>query len=427
MALKLSDSNLWGQADPALAATRQPAGHGSAFAPTQQPAAPTSPPARQVGATTHVTPAGGRYERLALLGEGGMGRVERVRDCDLLREVAVKHLHPELLQKSGSLEQFLWEARVTAHLDHPNIVPVHDLGVTPDAELFFTMKLVRGATLESLISEARSSDVERFGLTRRLRLFLQLCNAVSFAHSRGVLHRDLKPSNLMVGEYGEALVTDWGLALALAGTASDGLRGAMPGGLERQSAGTPLYMSPEQAAGQTLDTRSDIYSLGVILYELVALRSPYRAANLQQLLQELKSGKVEPLTRVAPLTTTSLAAVVAKAMALQPEQRYATVTALADDVERVLEGRTPSAESASLVRRAARYYVARDPGMSKLRVVDIDQWAFSAALLGAGCAVLLARWFTPRPRIGWLLLLGALLISLPPTVRWLRLRRAARG
>jgi serine/threonine-protein kinase len=111
--------------------------------------------------------------------------------------------------------QFLWEARVTALLDHPNIVPVHDLGLTPEGELFMTMKLVCGATLEAVIVEAREAGADGLNLTRRLRMFLQLCNAVSFARARGVLHRDLKPANVMVGEFGEVLVTDWGARAAL--------------------------------------------------------------------------------------------------------------------------------------------------------------------------------------------------------------------
>jgi serine/threonine protein kinase len=407
--LRLTDALGATTTDPSLARTEQ------------QAAATGEPPHTAVSAAPAL-----RYEQLGLLGEGGMGRVERVRDRDLLREVALKHLRPELLHDPDSLEQFLWEARVTASLDHPNIVPVHELGVSPAGELFFSMKLVHGATLESLIANARESRGAYVSRNKRLRLFLQLCNAVSFAHSRGVLHRDLKPSNVMVGEYGETLVTDWGLAVPLPGPAGEPWRELMPAGLSLKSAGTPLYMSPEQAVGETLDARSDIYTLGVILYELVALRGPYRARSVAEVLSEIVKGLAVPLARAAPSASSSLACVVHKAMAFEPAQRYQSATELARDLEQVLEGQTPDAEQISLLTRAARYYVARDPAMAHLRVVDIDQWAFSAMLVGAGVAVLTSRWYSSTPRLGWLLLLAACLLSLPPTLRWLRLRRQAR-
>src|SRR6185503_7884244 len=189
---------------------------------------------------------GPRYELVRELGEGGMGHVEHARDRDLLRDVAVKLLRPELLGDAAMLDQFLWEARVTAHLDHPNIVPVHDVGRV-DENVFFTMKLVRGATLESVL------DGPELPMPRRLRVFHQICSAIAFAHARGVLHRDLKPSNVMLGEFNEVIVTDWGLALPLDNEAGRAIAELMPPSLRAISAGTPAYMSPEQARGDALD------------------------------------------------------------------------------------------------------------------------------------------------------------------------------
>lgn len=366
-----------------------------------------------------------RYETLGLLGEGGMGRVERVRDRDLLREVAVKRLLPELLANTKLLRQFLWEARVTAYLDHPNIVPVHDLGVTPEGHLYFTMKLVKGRTLEQELEKVREAgEVEsELLVNRRLRLFLQLCNAVSFAHSRGVLHRDLKPANVMVGEYGEILVTDWGIAVPLPDESGDALRALLEEASVGVSAGTPLYMSPEQVRGDAVDGRSDIYTLGVILYELVALRSPFDAKTVPTLLKQVTEGDSIPLRTAYPKATTAVAAVVAKAMALDPASRYAAVRELVADVETVLDGRTPSAEAAPMATRLARFYQGRDPGTSRMRVIDLDLWMVSSHFFGAGFFLLFSA-LVPVPWVWfWVFLLAGGLVAIKPTLSWWKLRR----
>jgi serine/threonine protein kinase len=369
-----------------------------------------------------ATTSEARYEWVALLGEGGMGRVERLRDRDLLRDVAVKHLLPELRGDADLLGQFLWEARVTAYLDHPNIVPVHDLGVTGDGQLYFTMKFVRGATLEDKLDELRAGRGDELTRNRRLRLFLQLCSAVAFAHSRGVLHRDLKPANVLLGEYGEVLVGDWGLAVPLPGQDGQDVRVVMPEGIKAQSAGTPSYMSPEQARGEALDPRSDVYTLGVILYELVSLTRAFEGPTVAAILAKVVSGEHASLLEVAPNVSTSMASVVAKAMALDPEKRYEDVAALAREVETVLDGRTPDAEHASYATQFHRYYKARDPGMSRLRVVDVDMWMASAMLLGAGIAVLVALFLAPRWWMVAAALVASLVVGYRPTVRWLKLR-----
>ena len=351
---------------------------------------------------------GPRYELVRALGEGGMGRVEHARDRDLRRDVAVKLLRTELLGDAAMLDQFLWEARVTAHLDHPNIVPVHDVGRLEE-NVFFTMKLVRGATLESAVSAATP-------IKRRLRLFHSICNAVAFAHARGVLHRDLKPSNVMVGEFGEVLVTDWGLALPLDTDAGRAIAALMPASLRAISAGTPAYMSPEQARGEPLDERSDVFSLGVMLYELVALAPPFQAESAPALLAKVLRGDARPLRDAVPDVSSSIVAVVEKAMATDRDARYASVAALADDVERLVDDLTPAAEHASMLTRAARWYAGRDPKMSRLRVMDVDVMVGGGFFMGLGIAVLFFRGTSDW--VGWAWMAAGVLAWLPPMARW---------
>ncbi len=373
------------------------------------------------GAMAAGTSSGMRYEWIASLGEGGMGRVARVRDRDLLRDVAIKQLLPELRESRRLLEQFLWEARVTAHLDHPNIVPVHDLATAPDQQLYFTMKLVRGASLESAIARWREDEAphDRAKVHRRLRLFLPICNAIAFAHARGVLHRDLKPANVLLGEYGEVLVGDWGLAIPF-GDRGRELAAIAPSWIAAQSAGTPAYMSPEQVEGAALDERSDVYTLGIILYELVSLRGAVRGSSVEEVLAKVRRGEIAPIASAMPACSSALEAIVAKAMSLAPDERYESVSALAEDIEAVLDGRTPTAETVSLPARAARYYLGRDPAMSRLRVMDIDFWTASAFFAGGAASAYFARTTTPY---WWALAIAAALLGWPPTARWIRLRR----
>ena len=261
-----------------------------------------------------------RYESLGLLGRGGMGSVHRVRDRRLGRTLALKIIHAQALNRPGLVSRFLEEAQATAQLQHPNIVPVYDMGEMPDGRVWFTMQEVTGETLEQAIR--RRNDVpdeheaaRRSGWTlRRLVAALaQICDAMDYAHRRGVVHRDIKPANIMLGAHGEVLVLDWGLAKIFdrpdsvwtsAATAADSVRtarGTMSVFQTRAGAvaGTPAYMSPEQANGdlESIDARTDIYALGALLYELLAGRAPYTGHDGLAVLEMVRAG---PPSRLQP-------------------------------------------------------------------------------------------------------------------------------
>ncbi|PRP97604.1 Serine/threonine-protein kinase PknD [Enhygromyxa salina] len=322
------------------------------------------------GEGVSLSESASRYEHLRLLGRGGMGQVDQVWDHDLMRKLAVKRLHPERAGSSLALRQFLWEARVTAHLDHPNIVPVHDLGIDEKGELYFTMKFVHGTSLDELLgalarvekaaAEGREPtpvdeiiSAEHLTQLRRVRLFIDLCQAIDFAHQRGVLHRDLKPANVMIGQYGEVLIMDWGLAQPLPGPNGEGLRELLPelvcDSQPGRPSGTPRYMSPEQVMGRPLDERSDIYALGVILYELMTLSSPYSATEVTRLLLQVSEAKIRPLTAMGPSVPDALINVVNRALAHDPDDRYPTVRALTEDIEAVLDGFGPGLQPGSSI------------------------------------------------------------------------------
>jgi eukaryotic-like serine/threonine-protein kinase len=254
----------------------------------------------------------GRYEDLGLLGKGGMGEIRKIRDMDLNRSLAMKIIHPKMLKVPSIVSRFIEEAQVGAQLQHPSIIPVHEIGTLPDGRFFFTMKEIKGRDFSEAIREvhsAASGDLWQasprgWSFQRLIGVFLQACSAVAYAHSKGVIHRDLKPGNIMLGAFGEVLVVDWGIAkikgriehsvdddwtsFVVTDRAKDNIFNTQFG----QVAGTPAYMSPEQAMGQTdqIDHRSDIYSLGAILYEILTGREPFTGQSGQHVLQQVMSG-----------------------------------------------------------------------------------------------------------------------------------------
>lgn len=284
--------------------------------------------------------SGTPYRFAGALGRGGMGAVYLVEDTRLGRRVAMKVL--DVPDRSGELEaRLLREARVLAQIEHPGIVPVHDVGSLADGRVFYTMKNVEGRRLDEWAASAAS-------LAERLRLFEKICEPVAFAHSRGVLHRDLKPPNVMVGPFGEVLVIDWGVAKIVGGaagelativcgpgaavTANDPKSQSGAADTEHGSVlGTPGFMAPEQARGEVaqLDSRADIYSLGAILKFLAAPAA---------------GGKIPR----------RLAAIIGKAMAQEPQSRYASAQALAFDVAGYLDGQPIGAYPEGVFERAVR-------------------------------------------------------------------------
>ncbi len=330
-----------------------------------EPGSPTLPePILPSFLLPEVTP--GRYLPGEVLGRGGMGVVTAVHDRVLGREVAVK----ELLQLPSAERlrpRFLEEARVTAQLEHPNIVPVHDLGVSPDGSLFFTMKRVGGRSLAEILAALQVQDpatVAEFSLVRLLTVFQQVCMGVGYAHSRQVLHRDLKPANIMIGDFGEVHVMDWGVARVGADAAaapsptlelpSQGpplQTGSQPvlslQAITRQRmtlagavVGTPDYMSPEQARGEAeLGPASDIFSLGAILYEILTGRPPFQASTPLATLVRLSTEALLPPSQVArrPVPP-EVEAICVRALDKEPIRRWGSARALFDAVEAYLEG-----------------------------------------------------------------------------------------
>jgi len=282
-----------------------------------------------------------RYSILGKIGAGGMATVYLARDQSLLRSVALKVQHAD---PDGVNGRFLEEAQVLGQLEHPNIVPLYTLEFAPDGSSFSTMRYLRGSSLHDVLrylSTGDSAVVAEYSLTRLMQIFLQVTQAVSYAHNQGVIHRDLKPANVMLGEHGEVQVVDWGIAKVRseAGVHTDSQRGlTMPG----QIVGTPSYMAPEQWAGSAVDERADIYALGVMLYEMLTLKRPFNGANPLLLCREVLTAPPPPLRTVAPDRSIPLELEEAclKALAKLPEERQSQVRDLYRAVQAWLETET---------------------------------------------------------------------------------------
>jgi len=317
----------------------------------------------------------GRYTLMGEQGRGGIGRILIAFDQHIGREIAVKELLPDpgcsgtppsdspLRQTGAATARFLREARITGQLEHPGIVPVYELGKRPDGSVYYTMKLVRGKTLAEKLRECRSLN-DRLYL---LHHFLDLCQAIAYAHSLGVIHRDLKPANVMVGEFGETVVLDWGLAKV------EDQKDLRADALERdlklikeagagetvsgKPIGTPAYMSPEQADGRVEDIneQSDVWCLGAILYELLTGSPPFTGHNAYEVMGKVLTDPVVPVKEVEPKAPAELSAISEKCLSKERGRRYLSAKELADDVARFLAGGLVGAFAYSIWRLLGRW------------------------------------------------------------------------
>lgn len=262
-----------------------------------------------------------RFEIAGEAGSGGSARVYRLLDRSLGRTIALKLLRGRARNKQGVKQRFVHEARVTAMLEHPNIVPVYDIGVTDDDRLYFLMKNVSGVSVGDAIRAARQGaevPTDFRTIENRLRILLKVCDALAFAHHRGYIHQDIKPDNIMLGPFGEVLVLDWGCALG------ERERGRGAAG----TYGTPAYMSPEQARREGADERSDVYCLGATLYQMVTLHHPTWSEDPDEFWEMKRHGRLSPLPEeIRESVPGAVLAIARKAMAADPDRRYQSVIA----------------------------------------------------------------------------------------------------
>ncbi len=332
-----------------------------------------------------------KYRVGSILAKGGMGTVFTANDLNCRRKVAMKVLSDGKLATKRQVLRFIVEAQVTAQLDHPGIIPLYELSIDSSDRIFYTMRLVKGPNLVELLDKlfAGNDDfTQRYPFVRLLNIFVKVCEAVAFAHSKGVIHRDLKPDNIMTGDFGEVLVTDWGLAKIV--SVDGGLEGIeavwidedefegsdtdsiidsiradadVPGALKTPSGqvlGSPAFMPPEQALGKEseIDNRSDVYALGGLLYYMLTLRPSITGTNMRQVVRNIVDGKITPpasfnSSQIFPhcpgqRIPEPLSAIAMKALMTDPKCRYQSVPELQDDIERYLGGFATSAEDASV-------------------------------------------------------------------------------
>jgi eukaryotic-like serine/threonine-protein kinase len=326
-------------------------------------------------------PGSQRYKPSEEIGRGAVGKVMLAYDPILLREVALKTLNPQIAISPEAQKRFKAEARVTAGLGHPNIVPVFDLG-RDETGWFFTMQRVQGLSLAQVIA-AVAQEERRFGRNRLVGIVLQVCHAVSFAHARGVLHRDLKPQNVMVGDFGEVYLMDWGLAKASKALEDSmwwqeeqttNTRGTQLG----QVRGTPAYMAPEQAQGlvDLIDERTDIFGLGAILYEVLTYQAPINEVDIHPALQKAACADFLPPTKRAPqlVIPPELEEICLRAMAPSQQERYQNASDLAYELELYLEG------AKTLERKRAESSVVAAQGDESVgRLLSLEEAARESA------------------------------------------------
>lgn len=315
----------------------------------------------------HVAMGFLRYHHFEDFDEGGVANLRTCIDKNLGRRVLMKSLHPHLKESELEQRRFLREARVTAQLQHPATVPVYELGRDAEGKMYFTMKRVEGITLRKILEQLAGKNreyKERYPLEELLDVFIQVAQAVAYAHSQGVIHRDLKPANVIVGAFGEVMLLDWGLAKVYDApdefvetkrqSASEDLGLTHPG----RRYGTPLYMTPEQARGETdVDERCDIYLLGSILYEILTLKTLVWGDDVEEVLRRVIEEDLptprerSPERNIPP----ELDGICSKALQKDPDARYASVLDLVDDVRRYTRDQPVSVYVDSPFRRFLKW------------------------------------------------------------------------
>ncbi|BBO32005.1 serine/threonine-protein kinase [Lacipirellula parvula] len=326
------------------------------------------------GASPATLTPGERFDVLQVHAQGGLGVVFLARDHEIDRTVALKQIKSQWADDESSRARFLLEARITGRLEHPGIVPIYAVGADATGRPYYAMRLIRGESLLEVLERFHATDVggklnERMPEIRKLlQRFVDVCNAVDYAHSKGVIHRDLKPSNIMVGKYGETLVVDWGLAKVIGSDEDVALTTRMvrqpvsEGGATStqvgMTIGTPAYMSPEQAAGRNdeLGPPTDIYSLGATLYHMLTGRLPHADdEDPGVMIAKAEHGRVIPVLSQAPWLPRPLASICMKALDTTPERRYVSARALSDDIERWLGDEPVRAHRDRLSERLYRW------------------------------------------------------------------------
>lgn len=336
-----------------------------------------------------------RYILEEELGRGSIGRVVSARDQHLSRYVAIKVLQEGHSVSRSSMARFIAEAQIMAQLEHPTIVPVHEIGRMPGGLPYFAMKKVKGASLDTILNHLRVGDSEyirRYPLRRLLGVFVQVCQGIAYAHSRNVIHRDLKPANIMIGEYGEVQIMDWGLAKVMHRPSGEKEEETVRtvwgsshlGTLYGSIAGTPSYMSPEQARGEidSIGPASDIFSLGLILAEMLTLVRVFRNEDPRATIREVsRCSRPIELSELCPYGKfdRELEAIVRACTMPNPADRYPTADRLADDIRCYLENReisvTPDLHHQRMIK-----WTRRNPMLA------------GAVLAWTGVALLLSLW-----------------------------------
>jgi serine/threonine-protein kinase len=345
-----------------------------------------------------------RYRTVKELGAGGMGEVEQADDVDIGRPVAIKRLLPDAAS-AANLVRFVQEVRIVGNLEHPNVVPLHDVGLDANGRYFFVMKYVNGESLERVIErlQAHDPDAEReYTFERRIEVFLGVLRALEYAHAQGVIHRDVKPANVMIGRYGEVWLMDWGVAKRIGQSDvkyTDEPKDSSPRAQIRTTrhgaiVGTPAYMAPEQARGDldAIDARSDLYAASVMFHELLTLRHRHEdKETLQQLLEAIKTsepGFIELLRprEGHPQPPAELVHLVRKGMKLNKDERWQSAGEMVAAIQGVLEGKVRIQCHATFTKRVARElgrFVDRHPNVgfvALLGAAGMMAWAIGATV-----------------------------------------------